>query len=182
MSLDTQQLAWLVLETLNRTQARDTTIRLVVPSDPEVARQLDPTLTEHALLAAEMHLLEQGYIAPTNLGLTWGTYTITPAGLQWLEEGLPDKEAAFDSDHPTEVGEERRRLAGVKEPPPEEPPSEAEPQAGLEGVPEPSGEPSGPAQTPAAVPQQAAEPRPATGETQEPAQPRRSWWRRVFGR
>ena len=178
MRLDTQQVAWLVLETLNRTQARDTTIRLVVPSDPEVARQLDPTLTEHALLAAEMHLLEQGYIAPTNLGLTWSTYTITPAGLQWLEEGLPDKEAAFDSDHPTEVGEERSRLAGFEEPPPEEPSSGVEPQTGLEGAPEPSGA----AQTPTAAPQQAAEPRPATGEAQEPAQPRRSWWRRVFGR
>ena len=89
MSLDTQQLAWLVLETLNRTQGKDTTVRLVVPRDPEVARQLDPALTEHNLPAAEAYLLERGYIAPTNLGLTWGTYTITPAGLSWIGEGLP---------------------------------------------------------------------------------------------
>ncbi len=53
MRLDTQQLAWLVLETVNRTQAKDTTIRLVVPRDPEAARQLDLTLAEHALPAAE---------------------------------------------------------------------------------------------------------------------------------
>ena len=81
MSLDTQQLAWLVLQTVNRTQAKDTTIRLVVPRDPEVARQLDPMLVEHELLAAEAYLLERGYLAPTNLDLTWGTYTITAAGL-----------------------------------------------------------------------------------------------------
>ena len=85
MRLDTQQLAWLVLETLNRTQGKGTTVRLVVPRDPEVARQLDPALTEHNLPAAEAYLLERGYIAPTNLGLTRGTYTITRAGLEWLE-------------------------------------------------------------------------------------------------
>jgi hypothetical protein len=49
MRLDTRQLAWLVLETLNRTQAKGTTVRLVVPRDPEVAHQLDPTLAEHKL-------------------------------------------------------------------------------------------------------------------------------------
>ena len=89
MSLDTQQLAWLVLQTVNRTQAKGTTIRLVVPRDPEVVRQLDLTLAEHALpaaeeymlLPAEAYLLEQGYLAPAALDLTWGTYTITPAGL-----------------------------------------------------------------------------------------------------
>jgi len=87
--VDTQQLAWLVLEVVNRAQARGTTVRLVVPSAPEVARQLDPILAEHELLAAEEYLLEQGHIAPSNLGLTWGTYTITPAGLDWLDEGFP---------------------------------------------------------------------------------------------
>lgn len=119
MRLDIQQLAWLVLETLNRTQGKGTTVRLVVPRDPEVARQLDPTLAEHKLPAAEAYLLERGYIAPTNLDLAWGTYTITPAGLEWLEEGLPDEETAFYSARGGE--EERRRLDGVEDPPPQEP-------------------------------------------------------------
>jgi hypothetical protein len=86
---DTQQLAWLVLETVNRLQGKGSTVRLVVPSSPEVARQLDPSLAEHELLAAEEYLLEQGHIAPANLGLTWGTYTVTLAGLDWLDEGYP---------------------------------------------------------------------------------------------
>jgi hypothetical protein len=87
--IDTHQLAWLVLETVNRTQGRGTTVRLVVPSAPEVTRQLDPSLAEHELLAAEEYLLNRGHIAPANLGLTWSTYTITPAGLDWLDEGYP---------------------------------------------------------------------------------------------
>ncbi len=89
MSLDTKQLARLVLEVVNRTQARGTTVRLVVPSAPEVTSELDPALAEHELLAAEEYLLERGYIAPANLGLSWGTYTITPAGLGWITEGFP---------------------------------------------------------------------------------------------
>ncbi len=87
--LETHQLAWLVLEIINRSQARGTTVRLVVPSDQEVTRQLDPNLTKHELLVAEEYLLGRGHIAPSNLGLTWGTYTITPSGLDWLEEGFP---------------------------------------------------------------------------------------------
>jgi hypothetical protein len=87
--VDTQQLAWLVLETVNRMQGKGSTVRLVAPTDQEVTRQLDPTLTEHELLAAEEYLLNRGHIAPANLGLTWGTYTITQAGLDWLDEGLP---------------------------------------------------------------------------------------------
>ena len=87
--IDTHQLAWLVLETVNRTQGRGTTVRLVVPRDPEVTRQLDPSLAEHELLAAEEYLLNRGHIAPANLGLTWSTYTITLSGLDWLDEGFP---------------------------------------------------------------------------------------------
>ena len=87
--VDTQQLAWMVLETVNRTQGKGSTVRLVVPSAPEVTGQLDPSLAEHELLAAEKYLLEQGHIAPSNLGLTWGTYTVTLAGLDWLDEGYP---------------------------------------------------------------------------------------------
>jgi hypothetical protein len=81
MSFSTQQLAWLLLGAADRMQGRGTSVRLVVPSDPEVTRELKPPLAEHELRAAEEYLLERGYIAPTNLDLTWGTYTITPAGL-----------------------------------------------------------------------------------------------------
>jgi hypothetical protein len=90
MSLDTEHLAYLVLEAANRTQGKGTTVRLVVPFAPEVTNELDPTLAEHELLAAEEYLLEQGHIAPANIGLTWGTYTITQSGLEWLEEGVPE--------------------------------------------------------------------------------------------
>jgi hypothetical protein len=159
MSLETQQLAWLVLQTVNRTQAKGTTIRLVVPRDPEVARQLDPTLVEHELLAAEEYLLEQGYLAPTNLDLTWGTYTITPAGLEWLKEGLPDKEAAFDSTLRAELEEERSLLEEV----------ERELDEESSGAPESAGEG-----------QEKAEPRAAT-EGFQTATERRGLWSRLFG-
>jgi hypothetical protein len=89
MRLETQQFAWLLLATVDRMQGKGTTVRLVVPSDPEVTRQLDPTLAEHELLAAEEYLLEWGYIAPANPGLMRSAYTITPAGLSWIEEGFP---------------------------------------------------------------------------------------------
>lgn len=89
MSLEPQQLAWLLLERVDRMQGKGTTVRLVVPSDPEVTRQLDPTLTEHELLAAEEYLLEWGYIAPASLGFLRSAYTITPAGLSWIGEGFP---------------------------------------------------------------------------------------------
>jgi hypothetical protein len=89
MSLNTQQLAWVLLERVDRMQGKGTTVRLIVPSDPEVARELELPLAEHELLAAEEYLLKQGYIAPANLGLSWGTYTITPAGLGWITEGFP---------------------------------------------------------------------------------------------
>jgi hypothetical protein len=36
VSLETGQLAWLVLKTVNRTQAKGSTVRLVVPRDPEI--------------------------------------------------------------------------------------------------------------------------------------------------
>src|SRR5918998_1536248 len=86
--VDAQQLAWLVLETVNRTQGKGSTVRLVVPSAPEVTRQLDPGLAEHELLAAEEYLLKRVHITPANIGLTWGTYTITPVGLEWVKGGI----------------------------------------------------------------------------------------------
>jgi hypothetical protein len=160
MSLDTQQLAWLVLQTVNRTQAKGTTIRLVVPSDPEVVRQLDPTLAEHELLAAEAYLLEKGYLAPTNLDLTWGTYSITLAGLEWLKGGLTDKEAAFDWTLRAELEEERSLMEEI----------ERELDEESSGAPESAGEG-----------QERAEARAAATAGFQTATERRSWWKRVFG-
>ncbi len=110
MSLDTEQLAYLLLEAANRTQGKGTTVRLVVPHAPEVTNELDPTLAEHELLAAEEYLLLRGHIAPANIGLTWGYYTITQAGLEWLEGGFTEKEAVLESALRVEVEEKSRRL------------------------------------------------------------------------
>ena len=87
---DTDQRAWGVLETANRTQAKGSTVRLVVPRAPEMTYALETPLGEAELLAVEAYLLEHGYVAPVDVGLRWGTYTITPAGYSWLEGGLPE--------------------------------------------------------------------------------------------
>ena len=88
-----EQLAWLVLWTVNQAQAKGSTARVIVPRDPEVAYGLEVPPTEDELLSAEEYLLDQGYVAPVDIGLTRGTYTITPAGLDWLESGLPEPPA-----------------------------------------------------------------------------------------
>src|SRR5215217_7652113 len=86
---ETELLAWAVLRAANRTQARGTTIRLVVPRAPEVAYELDNEIAEERLLDVEKWLVERGYLVPADIGLVWGTYTITSAGLDWLREGMP---------------------------------------------------------------------------------------------
>jgi hypothetical protein len=106
MRLEPEQLAWLLLLTVDRTQAKGSVVRLIVPSDPEVARELDPPLSKNEILSAEKYLLDRGYIAPANIGLTWGTYTITSAGLGWLDEGFP-----WPSEASRTVGEEQGELA-----------------------------------------------------------------------
>jgi hypothetical protein len=83
--LEAEELAWVVLRAANRSQAKGSTVRLVMPRAPEVAHEVGVDLDEDRLLAVEEHLLERGYLAPLELGLTRGTYTITPAGLRWLE-------------------------------------------------------------------------------------------------
>jgi len=101
-----EQLAWLLLLSVDRTQAKGSTVRLIVPSDPEVARALGSGFSEDEILLAENYLLDQGYVAPANIGLTWGTYTITSAGLGWLDEGFP-----WPSEASRIVAEERGELA-----------------------------------------------------------------------
>jgi hypothetical protein len=120
---DAAQRAWGVLQTANRTQAKGSTVRLVIPSAPEMSYELEPPLSEAELSAVEEYLLGHGYVAPANIGLRWGTYTITPAGFSWLEGGLPEptdrlaelakrpgEEAAFESAVRTELDEERHRM------------------------------------------------------------------------
>jgi hypothetical protein len=87
---ETELLAWALLRAANRTQARDTTIRLVVPRAPEVAYDLGIEQISHErIVEAEEWLEKRGYLAPANIGLTWGTFTITAAGLEWLRGGMP---------------------------------------------------------------------------------------------
>ena len=88
-----EQLAWVVLWTRNRTQAKGSTARVIVPRDPEVAYELEVVPTEGEILSAEEYLLDQGYVAPVDIGLTRGTYTITPEGLDWLDRGSPEPPA-----------------------------------------------------------------------------------------
>lgn len=120
---DTEQRAWRVLQTANRTQAKGSTVRLVFPSAPEMSYELEPPLTEAELSAVEEYLLGHGYLALASIGLKQGTYTITPAGFSWLEGGLPEptdrlaelakdpgEEAAFESAVRTELEEERHRM------------------------------------------------------------------------
>ena len=87
---ETELLAWAVLRAANRMQARSTTVRLVVPRAPEVVHDLEMEIAEERLLRAEEWLVDSGYLAPADVRLTWGTYTITPAGLEWLREGMPE--------------------------------------------------------------------------------------------
>jgi hypothetical protein len=166
MSLDTGQLAYLVLEAANRTQGKGTTVRLVVPRAPEVANELDPTLAEHELLAAEEYLLERGHIAPANIGLTWGTYTLTQAGLEWLEGGFSEEDAALESGLRAEVeGESRRSEEFEREL------DEARRELVV------AQDPPGAAQAVREEPEK-EEPRSSTGGAQEGAE--RPWWRRLL--
>ena len=116
---ETELLAWAVLRAANRTQARSTTVRLVVPRAPEVVYDLDMEIAEERLLRAEEWLVDRGYLAPADVVLTRGTYTITPAGLEWLRGGMPEpleapqkatEDAARPRPHPSaeEYSEGRR--------------------------------------------------------------------------
>ena len=84
---EAEELAWVVLRVANRMQARGSTARLVVPRAPEVAHEVGVDLSEDRFVAAEEHLLQRGYIAPADIGLSGATYTITPVGLRWLARG-----------------------------------------------------------------------------------------------
>ncbi len=171
---ETEKLAWVVLLATNRTQAKGSTVRLIVPRAPEVAQELGGELDDDVIVAAEEYLLKRGYVVPANIGLSWGTYTITPAGFSWLEESSPEssttdrlhelaenpgEEGAFESALRAELEEESRRMEEVERELAEESPGALET---------------------AVEEQERAEPRPSTGGAQENAEPR-SWWRGMFG-
>ena len=88
---EAEALALIVLRAANRTQAKGTTVRLVVPRAPEVTYEVGVELTEAQLLGVEDYLYHHGYIEPADMGLTSRTYTITPAGLEWVDMvGVPE--------------------------------------------------------------------------------------------
>jgi hypothetical protein len=150
-----KNLPWLVLRAANRTQAKGSTVRLIVPRAQEVAEELGMELSDSQLLSVEERLHNHGYIEPANIGLTWGTYTVTPAGLRWLEEAPPSE----SSESPTES------LSSPVRPAPAEPsePERAEPQSSTGG------------------PQEGSKPLRDTTEVPIRGSGSRPWWRRVFG-
>ena len=161
---ETELLAWLVLQAANRTQARGSTVRLVVLRAPEVAYDLGGDLGEDRYLASEKWLLEQGYLTPANVGLTWGTYTVTSAGLEWLREGMPK---------PLEVSTEATEQPGRVEP---QPPLESEQTA--------SGSPADEQQGRGGPVSDAGGPREESSDAlggPGSGTARGSWWRRMLG-
>jgi hypothetical protein len=171
---ETEKLALVVLLAANRTQAKGSTVRLIVPRAPEVAEELGVELAEDLIFVVEEYLLKRGYAAPANIGLSWGTYTITPTGFSWLEGSSPEssttdqlreladktgEEEAFEAALRAELEEESRRMEEVERELGEEP----------SGGPQSAGAGSGREGTPPA------------GVAAEESAESRSWWRRVLG-
>jgi hypothetical protein len=113
-----ERLAWLVLRAVNRAQAKGSTVRLVAPRDPEIVEELGRELglgpTDEELLSAEDYLLEHGYIAPTGIGIMRDVYTVTLAGLDWLDRGLAARRGT--SQEPSEEARRSRTTHGAPEP------------------------------------------------------------------
>jgi hypothetical protein len=120
-----EQLAWVVLRAANWSQAKSSTARLIVPRAPEVADELGMDLTDAQFLSVEEYLLDHGYVMLADIGLTWGTYTVTPAGLRWLGASSAERsatnwlrelankqseEAAFESAIRAELEQEEHRM------------------------------------------------------------------------
>jgi hypothetical protein len=112
-----EALALIVLRAANRTQAKGTTVRLVVPRAPEVAHEVGVGLTEAQLLEVEEYLHHHGYLEPVDMGLTSRTYTITPAGLEWGEMvGVPElPEALLEEADPRPAAGDTREDIEVRQ-------------------------------------------------------------------
>jgi hypothetical protein len=170
----TEQLAWVVLRAANRTQSKGSTARLVVPKAPEVAEEMGMELTDAQFRSVEEYLLDHGYVAEADIGLTWSSYTVTPAGLKWLGTSLREplltdplrelaerrgEEEAFESALRAELEVERRRMEEV-----ERELAEELPRASA---------------TAAEEPERTEVPRSSTLGPQEGAES--PWWKRVVG-
>jgi hypothetical protein len=171
-----KNLPWLVLRAANRTQAKGSTVRLIVPRAQEVAEELGMELTDSQLLSVEEHLHNHGYIEPANIGLTWGTYTVTPAGLRWLEEDPPPEsldsptEALSSSPLGPEPAEQQQQAGTTSEPEREQPERDAPEREKPNRVDLEREE------------LERVESRPGTGDTREGQEgSERPWWRRMFG-
>jgi hypothetical protein len=109
----------LVLRAVNRAQTKGSTVRLAAPRDPEIvddlARELGLGPTDEELISAEDYLLEYGYIAPTSLGITRDIYTVTLAGLDWLDRGLAAPRGTSQQGSPEEA-QRREARHGTPEP------------------------------------------------------------------
>jgi DNA-binding PadR family transcriptional regulator len=95
---ETELLAGTLLRAVNRVQSKGSTVRLVVPRAPEVTYEVGMELPEDELLEVEEYLQNNGYIVPVDIGLTRGTYTITPAGLEWLDMDVSEPLEALDQE------------------------------------------------------------------------------------
>jgi hypothetical protein len=81
-----KKFAWELLDTLNRLQARGSAVRIIVPRDLEVARELGfENADAGAVLVAQDWLEYHHFISRTDIGLSVETFTITPEGLAWIE-------------------------------------------------------------------------------------------------
>jgi hypothetical protein len=184
---ETEKLALVVLLAANRTQAKGSTVRLIVPLAPEVAEELGMELADDLIVAAEEYLLKRRYVAPANIGLSWGTYTITPTGFSWLEGSSLgssttdhvqklakrlDEEGAFESALRAELEEEQHRMEEIEQELGEKPP----------GGPQSAGAVSSSEEAPPAGKgaQDASERPRDTAEFPVRGSLTRPWWRRVF--
>ncbi len=85
------QLAWMLLQKTNETQAKGNTRRWVNPR--EAAPLLGLRINSEPVIVANNYLEEQGYIEDTYaLGGRpgRGLYYITPSGMDWLENPPSD--------------------------------------------------------------------------------------------
>jgi DNA-binding PadR family transcriptional regulator len=114
---ETELLAGTLLRAVNRAQSKGSTVRLVVPRAPEVTYEVGMELPEDRLLEVEEYLQGHGYIVPVDIGLTRGTYTITPAGLEWLDVGTSEPLEALDQEAtaPSEWSEPRPATKDTRE-------------------------------------------------------------------
>jgi hypothetical protein len=74
------RLAYVVLRTVNRMQAKGSPVRIVAPRDPDVAHELGMDTDEDVILTAVEYLLEQGYVVPAGLDLQGGPTPSRPRG------------------------------------------------------------------------------------------------------